>query len=159
MGFKFTVAGLLDMSFTGPHLSPGQPCLGICAKPQIQAGLERARVTFLFWAALTEAPNAFLFFFKKFPLRQVNPHKSGSYFKKIFSLWTLGPRMAVGAKLKQCFFSWALFEDVCGWQSQSRKDQGCLAVSRDRFDRDHQGARSLWVPVGAGAFPLRPSHF
>lgn len=62
--------------------------------------------------------------------------------------------MAAGVELKQCSFSQAVFEDVCGWQGQRRKDQGCLATGRDRFDKDHRGESSLWVPVGTGVFPL-----
>lgn len=65
--------------------------------------------------------------------------------------------MVVRVALKQCFFSQALFEDVCGWQGQSHKDQGCLAAGRDHFDKDHHGVSSLWVPVGAGVFPLLSS--
>lgn len=65
--------------------------------------------------------------------------------------------MVVRVELKQCFFSRTLFEDVCGRQGQSHKDQGCLAAGRDHFDKDHHGASSLWVPAGAGAFPLRSS--
>ena len=85
------------------------------------------------------------------------PPKPGSYFKKIFSLRTLSPRMVVGVEPKQCFFSKPVFEDGCGRRGPSRKDRGCLAAGRDRSDRDHHGARSLWVPVGAGVFPLRSS--
>lgn len=58
---------------------------------------------------------------------------------------------------RQSFFSKALFEDVCGWQGPSRKGRGCLATGRDHSDKDHHGARSLRVPVGAGVFPLRSS--
>lgn len=65
--------------------------------------------------------------------------------------------MVVGVEPKQCFFSQTLFEGVCGWQGPSRKDQGCLAQRRDRFNKDHHGASSLRVPVGAGVFPLRSS--
>lgn len=66
-------------------------------------------------------------------------------------------RLVVGVELNQCFFSQALFEDGCGWQGQSRADQGCLATGRDHFDRDHHGGSSLWVPVATGVFPLHSS--
>lgn len=65
--------------------------------------------------------------------------------------------MVGGVEPKQCFFSKALFEDVCGWQGPSCKDRGCLAAGRDHPYKDHHGVRSLWVPVGAGVFPLRSS--
>lgn len=65
--------------------------------------------------------------------------------------------MVVGVEPKQFFFSKALFEDICGWQGPSPKDRGCLAAGHDRSDKDHHGARSLWVPVGTGVFPLRSS--
>lgn len=77
--------------------------------------------------------------------------------RKYFPCGPCHPRMVVRVELKQCFFSRTLFEDVCGRQGQSHKDQGCLAAGRDHFDKDHHGASSLWVPAGAGAFPLRSS--
>lgn len=50
--------------------------------------------------------------------------KPGSYFKKIFSLWAVFPRMSVAVELKQCSFSQALFEDICGWQALGLRTKG-----------------------------------